>query len=55
MLTIYRWLLRLLLPFVLLRLAWRGLRNHGYWHRIPERFGFIPSVNEARRALQRRS
>jgi 3-deoxy-D-manno-octulosonic-acid transferase len=48
MLTIYRWLLRLLLPFILLRLAWRGFRNHGYWHGIPERFGFIPSVNEAR-------
>jgi 3-deoxy-D-manno-octulosonic-acid transferase len=48
MLTIYRWLLRLLLPFILLRLAWRGFRNQGYWHGIPERFGFIPSVNEAR-------
>ncbi len=37
----YNWFLRLLLPYVLLRLAWRGLRNPDYWRRIPERFGFI--------------
>jgi len=44
----YTWLLRLLLPFILLRLAWRGLRNPGYWHRIPERFGFIETPNETK-------
>jgi len=44
----YTWLLRLLLPFILLRLAWRGLRNPGYWHRIPERFGFVAAPDEAR-------
>lgn len=38
---VYIWFLRLLLPVVLLRLAWRGLRNPDYWRRIPERFGFI--------------
>ena len=40
-LRLYRWLLRLLLPFVLLRLAWRGFRNRGYWRRWGERFGFV--------------
>jgi 3-deoxy-D-manno-octulosonic-acid transferase len=44
--TLYTWLLRLLLPFILLRLAWRGFRNHGYWHRIAERFGFVQRVTE---------
>ncbi len=42
--VIYIWFLRLLLPVVLLRLAWRGLRNPDYWRRIPERFGFIEPV-----------
>jgi 3-deoxy-D-manno-octulosonic-acid transferase len=31
----------LLIPVALTRLAWRGLRNRGYWHRWPERFGFV--------------
>jgi len=48
MLTAYTWLLRLLLPWVGLRLAWRGLRNPDYWRRIPERFGFIPRLAAAR-------
>ena len=39
---LYSILLYLLVPLVLLRLAWRGLRNRGYWHRWRERFGFIP-------------
>jgi len=38
---LYIWFLRLLTPYVLLRLMWRGLRNPDYWRRIPERFGFI--------------
>jgi 3-deoxy-D-manno-octulosonic-acid transferase len=38
---LYTWFLRLLMPYVLLRLMWRGLRNPDYWRRIPERFGFI--------------
>lgn len=37
----YNWFLRLLFPYALLRLTWRGLRNPDYWRRIPERFGFI--------------
>lgn len=39
---LYSILLYLLVPLVLLRLAWRGLRNRGYWYRWRERFGFIP-------------
>ncbi len=40
-----RWLytavLYLIVPSVLLRLLWRGMRNRGYWHRWGERFGFF--------------
>lgn len=35
----YTFLLYLLLPFVLLRLAWRARRQPGYLRHIPERFG----------------
>lgn len=38
---LYTFLLYLLAPLVLLRLAWRGLRAPDYWRRWPERFGFI--------------
>jgi 3-deoxy-D-manno-octulosonic-acid transferase len=57
-------LLYILLPLIVLRLLWRGLRNHAYWSRIPERFGFVThpdgapliwihavSVGEARAAV----
>jgi len=37
----YTILLYLLVPVVLLRLAWRGLRAPAYLRRWPERFGFI--------------
>lgn len=46
--TLYSWLLRLAFPYVCLRVFWRGLRNRDYWRRIPERFGFIPSLGSAR-------
>jgi 3-deoxy-D-manno-octulosonic-acid transferase len=39
--ALYTALLYLLAPFVLLRLAWRGLRAPAYWRRWPQRFGFI--------------
>lgn len=42
---IYSLLLYLLVPWVLLRLAWRGLRNRGYWRRWRERFGFVPRLS----------
>jgi 3-deoxy-D-manno-octulosonic-acid transferase len=38
---LYIWLLRLLTPYVLLRILWRGFSNPDYWRRIPERFGYI--------------
>jgi 3-deoxy-D-manno-octulosonic-acid transferase len=45
--TIYTLLLYLLVPLVLLRLAWRGLRAPDYWGRWPERFGSIePALGE---------
>jgi len=36
----YSTVLHLLLPFVLLRLAWRGRRQPGYLRHVAERFGF---------------
>ena len=38
---IYSLLLYLLVPWVLTRLAWRGLQNRGYRRRWDERFGFV--------------
>ncbi|MGH8460359.1 MAG: lipid IV(A) 3-deoxy-D-manno-octulosonic acid transferase [Stenotrophobium sp.] len=37
----YILLLYLLVPFVLLRLLWRGLALRDYWYRWNERFGFV--------------
>jgi 3-deoxy-D-manno-octulosonic-acid transferase len=48
MLAAYTWLLRLLFPWLWLRLFVRGLRNRDYWRRIPERFGFVPPINSPR-------
>jgi len=41
---LYSLLLYCLIPLALTRLAWRGLRNRGYWHRWAERFGFAPRL-----------
>ncbi|MGH8579757.1 MAG: lipid IV(A) 3-deoxy-D-manno-octulosonic acid transferase [Gammaproteobacteria bacterium] len=38
--AIYTLLAHLLLPLVLARLAWQGMRQPAYWQRLPERFGF---------------
>ena len=44
---LYTFLLYLLTPLVLLRLAWRGLHARDYWRRWPERFGYIePALGE---------
>jgi 3-deoxy-D-manno-octulosonic-acid transferase len=40
----YSLLLYLLTPVLLLRLAWRGMAQREYWHRVPERFGFAPRL-----------
>ena len=42
---LYTFILYFLTPWVLLRLAWRGLRAPAYWRRWPERFGFLPSMH----------
>jgi 3-deoxy-D-manno-octulosonic-acid transferase len=34
----------LALPYIVLRLAWRGQRNRGYWERWGERFGYTPRL-----------
>ena len=38
---VYSTLLYLLLPLVLLHLAWRGLRQDGWWRSLPGRLGFV--------------
>jgi 3-deoxy-D-manno-octulosonic-acid transferase len=44
---LYTLLLYLLTPFVIARLAWRGIRAPDYWRRWPERFGSIePALGE---------
>ena len=39
MLTLYAILIRLAVPFMVLRLLWRGRQNPAYRHRIPQRLG----------------
>jgi 3-deoxy-D-manno-octulosonic-acid transferase len=38
----------LLLPYAVANLAWRGLRYPAYWHRWPERFGFVTPLGVRR-------
>jgi len=38
---VYSLILYLLIPLAIHRLLWRGLKNHGYWRRWGERFGFV--------------
>jgi len=46
---LYNWLLRILTPLVLLRLVWRGFKNHAYWRRWPERFAFGLNLPQRKR------
>jgi 3-deoxy-D-manno-octulosonic-acid transferase len=39
-----------LLPYAIVSLVWRGLRYRAYWHRWPERFGFVERF-EGRRVI----
>lgn len=39
---LYTLLLWIALPVILTRLLIRGLRNHSYWKRVRERFGWVP-------------
>lgn len=41
----------LALPYIFLRLAWRGHRDPGYWERWGERFGRIPALPGDRQTL----
>jgi 3-deoxy-D-manno-octulosonic-acid transferase len=41
---LYTVLFYLLIPFILLRLVWRGIRAPAYWQRWAERFGFGPKL-----------
>jgi 3-deoxy-D-manno-octulosonic-acid transferase len=41
---VWRILVYLLLPYAIGNLIWRGLRYSAYWHRWPERFGFVPRL-----------
>ena len=38
----------LLMPYAFGHLVWRGLRYPAYWHRWPERFGFVARLTGAR-------
>lgn len=44
---LYNVLLYIITPFVLMRLALLGLKNHGYWHRIGERFGIYKDKSQS--------
>lgn len=41
----------LALPYIFLRLAWRGHRDPGYWERWGERFGRIPALPGGQQTL----
>ncbi len=41
---IYSLIFYLIIPFVLLRLLWRGVRSPAYWQRWAERFSFGPAL-----------
>lgn len=43
--ALYTALLYLFMPFVVAKLAWRGIGNPGYWSRVGERFGLGPPVS----------
>jgi 3-deoxy-D-manno-octulosonic-acid transferase len=44
----WRFVVYLLLPYAIGNLVWRGLRFRAYWHRWPERFGFVPLLRGRR-------
>jgi 3-deoxy-D-manno-octulosonic-acid transferase len=46
--TGWRVIVYFLLPYALGNLIWRGLRFRAYWHRWPERFGFVTPLTGSR-------
>ena len=45
---LWRFVVYLLLPYALGNLIWRGLRYPAYWHRWPERFGYVAPLRGQR-------
>lgn len=45
---VWRIVVYLLLPYAIGNLIWRGLRYSEYWHRWPERFGFVTRLSGLR-------
>jgi len=45
---VWRIVVYLLLPYAIGNLIWRGLRYPEYWHRWPERFGFVTRLSGMR-------
>jgi len=45
---VWRIVVYLLLPYAIGNLIWRGLRYPKYWHRWPERFGFVAALRGRR-------
>ena len=48
---VYRVLVYVLTPFVVVRLLWRSIRAAGYRQRMGERFGFVPAIPRHQRVL----
>jgi 3-deoxy-D-manno-octulosonic-acid transferase len=46
--TLWSFVVYLLMPYALGNLVWRGLRYPAYWYRWPERFGFVQPLPDAR-------
>lgn len=46
---LYRLLLLIAFPWIMVHLVVRGFRNRDYWHRWPERFGYIVPLESAER------
>jgi len=44
--SLYSILFYIALPFILIRLLWRGIRSPGYWQRWSERFGHSPLLSD---------
>jgi len=42
--TLWSLVVYLLMPYAIGNLVWRGLRYPAYWHRWPERFGFVQRI-----------
>ena len=45
---VWRFAVYLLLPYAIGNLIWRALRYSAYWHRWPERFGFVTRLRGMR-------